>query len=122
MVRMTKNGESFNCEPLPMTICWRNSVKVGENVHRMMRWAVSETQSGEQPVDLSKTEVPAYADHRCPPVADWREGASSIRMPAHLVSEYIDVGDITCSRVVSPLARIAINTLRAGKPSCIACW
>ena len=113
---MTKNGESFNCEPLPMTICWRNSVKVGENVHRMMRWAVSETQSGEQPVDLSKTEVPAYADHRCPPVADWREGASSIRMPAHLVSEYIDVGDITCSRVVSPLARIAINTLRAGKP------
>ena len=113
---MTKNGESFNCEPLPMTICWRNSVKVGENVHRMMRWAVSETQSGEEPVDLSRTEVPAYADHRCPPVADWREGASSIRMPAHLVSEYIDVGDITCSRVVSPLARIAINTLRAGKP------
>ena len=112
---MTKNAQAFNCEPLPMTICWRNSIKVGQNVHRMMAWATSVATSGEEPVDLSKTEVPAYADHRCPPVADWREGASSIRMPAHLVSQYIEAGDITCSRVVAPLARIAINTLREGK-------
>ena len=81
----------------------------------MMAWATSVATSGEEPVDLSKTEVPAYADHRCPPTADWREGASSIRMPAHLVSQYIEAGDITCSRVVAPLARIAINTLREGK-------
>jgi len=112
---MTKNAQAFNCEPLPMTICWRNSIKVGQNVHRMMTWATSVATSGDEPVDLSKTEVPAYADHRCPPIADWREGASSIRMPAHLVSQYIEAGDITCSRVVAPLARIAINTLREGK-------
>ena len=113
---MTKNGESFNCEAIPMTICWRNGNHVVENAHAMMKWGIMECLHGETPVDLRKTEVPRYADHRAPPIEGWRDGACTIKMPAHLVPHFIETGDITCSRVVSPLARIAINTLREGKP------
>ncbi len=103
------------CTVLPMTICWRNSKAVVDEVHRHMDEFARIAQVAGWEKDSYAKNGGDYSMHKCPDGDYWAEGKPSITVPAHLLPYAVELGDLVTCRVNAPLAKLALRTLIDGQ-------
>ena len=109
--------ETYDCVEMPMTICWRNSMNVEQDVHRFMKSNMDVAlMKGYTEEKLLESGMGDYSAHRTPE-GDWREGQKAVMMPAHLLPYAAQHGDLVTCRINAPLAKLALRTLIDGEKS-----
>ncbi len=108
----------FNCDVMPMTICWRNSKNVVYDVHQFVNQCIAEAGvDGYDKYKLLNAGMGDYSAHKCPDADYWPDGKRSVVMPAHLLPYAAQLGDIVSCRINAPLAKLALRTLVDGEKS-----
>lgn len=105
---MDYGAELYDAQPFPMTVCWRQSTALADEVSMLI---------GSR--DGQRTK---YADHKSPVelVPSWPQGSSSTVHHARDLTRSVEVGDMVLCRISAPLVSNAIATLKNGIPARLA--
>ena len=100
---MDSNKESFGCESMPMTVCFRGTHTIANDVKTLMG-AIDGKESN-------------YAKHSSPEwIESWPHGEPSQVIAPHQMTDMVEVGDMVLSRLSAPLAGAAMDVLKRGVP------
>lgn len=101
---MTINAEAFGCVEMPMTVCFRGTHQIAQEVQDLMGCDA----------DGNLTN---YAKHTSPKwIPSWPQGeVSTATTPQNGVS-MVEAGDMVLSRISAPLASMAMKVLARGIP------
>ena len=110
--------DQFGCDEMPMTICWRNSHQVVDDVHQFINKCIAiADEEGFSKENLVDAGMGDYSAHKAPSTNYWPEGKRAVTIPAHLLSHAAQLGDIVTCRINAPLAKLALKTLVDGEKS-----
>ena len=100
--------EVYGCESYPMTVCWRQSDALAQDVRTILG-----TLDGEATI---------YADHKSPIglIPDWRVGNHTVVAHRDDLARNVEHGDMVLCRLAAPLAGEFRKVIRMGKLAQIA--
>ena len=96
--------DTYGCQSFPMTVCWRQSDVLANEVVSALGY-----------VDGEKT---IFADHKSAKtlVNSWRDGFHSHQHHISDLTHNVEIGDMVLCRISAPLVHYAMATLKSGIP------
>lgn len=96
--------DTYGCQSFPMTVCWRQSDVLANEVVSALGY-----------VDGEKT---IFADHKSAKtlVNSWRDGFHSHHHHISDLTHNVEIGDMVLCRISAPLVAYAMATLKSGIP------